>query len=89
MPRTYASAVKNIKVSVPDDVYRRARISAAERGTSLSGMVADYLRSLVDADAELARSRADWKEVAAEIKDFRAGDRLGRDELHERGVRRA
>jgi hypothetical protein len=84
--RTYAWAVKNIKVSVPDDVYCQARISAAERGMSLSGMVSDYLRSLVDRDAELARSRADWREVAAEIKDFRAGDRLGRDALHERSV---
>jgi plasmid stability protein len=79
--------MKNITVSVPDDVYRAARIRAAERGTSVSALVSDYLRSLSDRDAELARARASWKEIAAEIKEFRAGDRLSRDELHERGVR--
>jgi hypothetical protein len=46
-----------------------------------------HLRSLSDRDAELARARATWKEVAAEIKDFRAGDRLSREELHDRAVR--
>lgn len=79
--------MKNITVSVPDDVYHQARIRAAERGTSVSAMVGDYLRSLNDREAELARARADWNEIAAEIKDFRAGDRLGRDELHDRAVR--
>jgi plasmid stability protein len=79
--------MKNITVSVPDDVYRAARIRAAERGSSVSSLVAEYLRSLSDRDAELADARAAWKEVAAEIRDFRAGDRLGRDELHERAVR--
>jgi hypothetical protein len=38
--------MKNITVTVPDDVYRNARIRAAERGTSVSSLVAEYLRSL-------------------------------------------
>lgn len=79
--------MKNITVSVPDDVYHRARIRAAERGTSVSALVGEYLRSLAVRDAELARARANWNEVAAEIKHFRGGDRLGREELHERAVR--
>jgi hypothetical protein len=48
--------MKNITVSVPDDVYRAARIRAAERGSSVSALVSDYLRSLSDRDAELARA---------------------------------
>jgi plasmid stability protein len=79
--------MKNITVSVPDDVYRAARIRAAERGSSVSALVAEYLRSLSGRDAALARSRANWREVAAEIEDFRGGDRLGREELHERALR--
>jgi plasmid stability protein len=79
--------MKNITVSVPDDVYRAARIRAAERGSSVSSLVAGYLRSLSERDAELARARTNWNEVAAEIKNFRGGDRLGREELHERAVR--
>ena len=35
--------MKNITVTVPDDVYRTARIRAAERGTSVSALVGEYL----------------------------------------------
>jgi plasmid stability protein len=79
--------MKNITVSVPDDVYRAARIRAAERGTSVSSLVAEHLRSLSDRDAELVRARATWNQVAAEISDFHGGDRLSREELHERAIR--
>lgn len=79
--------MKNITVSVPDDVYRKARIRAAELDSSVSALVARYLRSLGRGDAEFAQFKADWAEVRAEIRDFRGGDRLRRDELHDRAVR--
>jgi plasmid stability protein len=79
--------VKNITVSVSDDVYRAARIRAAERGSSVSALVGEYLRSLSGADAEFARLEAQQRVVQAEIDAFRAGDRLGRDEIHDRGRR--
>ena len=61
----------NITVSVPDDVYRTARIRAAKRGSSVSGLVAEYLRSLSDRDTEFARLQAQWQEVRSQIsKDF-------------------
>lgn len=78
--------MKNITVSVPDDVYRRARISAAEQGRSVSALVTDYLRALSDEDAEFARLEALRRRVRDEIVDFRAGDRLTRDEAHDRAV---
>lgn len=79
--------MKNITVSVPDDVYRAARIHAAERGGSVSSLVAEYLRSLSERDAEFARLEAQQREVQATIGRFRAGDRLDRDEIHRRAVR--
>lgn len=79
--------VKNITVSVPDDVYRAARIRAAEAGSSVSALVAQHLRSLSEHDGEFARLAAQQREVQARIGRFRAGDRLSRDELHERAVR--
>ena len=79
----------NITVSVPDDVYRTARIRAAERGSSVSGLVAEYLRSLSDRDTEFARLQAQWQEVRSQIsKDFKARDNLSRDELYDRAARR-
>jgi plasmid stability protein len=79
--------VKNITVSVPDDVYREARIRAAERGTSVSALVAEYLRSLSEQETELVRARAQWREVRAGIKRFSASDRLPRDQLYDRALR--
>lgn len=79
--------MKNITVSVPDDVYRRARIRAAEEGRSVSAMVAAYLRSLTDDDGEFSRLEQQQREIQAQITSFRGTDRLGREELHRRAVR--
>ena len=79
--------MKNVTVSLPDDVYRVARVRAAEGGGSLSALVASYLRSLAGGEAEFARLEAQQSEVLGEVDRFRAGDRLGRDELHSRAVR--
>jgi plasmid stability protein len=79
--------MKNITVSVPDDVYRAARIQAAERATSVSALVTDYLRSLSEDGADFLRLEAEQQQVQDEIERFRAGDKLGRDEAHGRRVR--
>lgn len=79
--------MRNITVAVPDEVYRRARIRAAEQGRSVSALVAEYLQGLADQDAEFARLEALRRRVQAEITHFRAGDRVSRDELHDRALR--
>ena len=76
----------NITVSVPDDVYRAARIRAAERGSSVSGLVAEYLRSLSEREAEFSRLEARQRCIQEEIGRFSARDRVTREELHERAV---
>jgi plasmid stability protein len=81
--------MKNITVAVPDEVYRDARIRAAERGSSVSALVADYLRSLSDRDAEFERLLALQRRVQSEIVHFSASDRLSRDDIHDRAARRA
>lgn len=79
--------MKNVTVSVPDEVYRVARIRAAEGGSSVSALVAGYLRSLGEREAEFSRLEAQQSQVLTEIDRFRAADRLDRDELHRRAVR--
>lgn len=81
------STVPNITVSVPDEVYRAARVKAAERGDSVSALVAEYLRSLSNREIEFARLEAQQRSVQQTIDRFSAGERLTRDELHERAVR--
>ena len=75
--------MKNITVAVDDEVYRRARIAAAERSTSVSALVRDYLRALTsDADA---REDATVALFAAldQAEELRAGDRLTRETAHD------
>ena len=79
--------MKNITVSVPDDVYRNARVAAARNDTSVSALVVAYLRQLAGRIDEFARLEALQREVQAGIDQFRAADRLSRDEAHERAVR--
>ena len=79
--------MKNITVSVPEDVYRAARVRAAEGGSSVSALVTHYLRSLEERDSEFSRLEALQDRVFGEIDRFRGADRLDRDELHGRAVR--
>lgn len=79
--------MKNITLSVPDDVYRAARVRAAEHGTSVSALVRRYLQSLSEYGAAFERLEARQREVQAQIEQFRASDRMSREEVHERAVR--
>jgi plasmid stability protein len=79
--------MRNITVSVPDDVYRAARVRAAELGSSVSAIVTEYLRSLSRDGAEFARLEAQQRRIQRRIRRFRAADRLGRDEAHDRALR--
>jgi plasmid stability protein len=79
--------VTNITVSVPEEVYRAARVRAAERGSSVSALVADYLRSLSDREAEFARLEAQQRSIQEQIPRFSAGARLDRDAVHTRAIR--
>ena len=76
--------MKNITVSLDDETYRRARIRAAELDTSVSALVRRYLVDLAGADTEFERLEKLERALRERIKSFRAGDRLSRDELHQR-----
>lgn len=79
--------MKNITVSVPEEVYRAARVHAAEQGTSVSAMVARYLSSLSKTEAEFSRLEEQQRRIVSRIDRFRASDRLDRSELHHRALR--
>lgn len=79
--------MKSITVSVPDDVYSAAETHAAERGSSVSALVGEYLRSLSQPETEFSRLEAQQRQVQGGIDRFRAGDRLDRDGIHGRTVR--
>jgi diphthamide biosynthesis methyltransferase len=56
-------AVQNLTLKLPVETVRKAKIVAAERGTSISALVAEKIDELVGEDAEYqaARRRAlEW-----------------------------
>ena len=76
--------MKNITVSLPDDVYRRARIRAAEQDTSVSALVREFLWRIANDPGDNERRRQLQDTVIASITSFRAGDRLTRPDVHSR-----
>ena len=48
--------MKNVTIALDDATHRKARIRAAELGTSLSALVKDYLNGLAADDASAAPS---------------------------------
>jgi len=77
--------VKNITVSVDDETYRRARVKAAERDTSVSALVKRFLTELAAEESDAERLKREERELRARISSFSAGARLSRDDVHERG----
>jgi plasmid stability protein len=78
--------MKNVTVSVDEETYRRARMRAAERGASVSALVREFLNGLGGAETDAERLKREEAALRGRIARFRATDRLGRDELHERGA---
>lgn len=76
--------MKNITLSIDDDTYRLARIAAAERDTTVSAMVRDYLKQV----ARPALKEADAKTRLFDLLDRAApnlaADRLSREASHAR-----
>ena len=80
----YCENMKNITVSVDDEVYRQARIKAAERATSVSALVKDFLSRLAVDEGDFERLARAEAAIRERIRDFSAADRLSRDELYSR-----
>ena len=76
--------MKNITVAVTDEVYRAARIAAAERSTSVSALVREYLQTLAAPAGAQAQATADLFQAMDRASGLRAADRLNRDAAHER-----
>ncbi len=82
--------MKNITVSVDEETYRMARITAAERGTSVSALVREYLSGLTN--TELRSSKRTLREIVADIHARGGGinpaENLSREDLYDRDTLR-
>lgn len=80
--------MKNITVSIDDDLHRRARVRAAERSTSLSAVVREFLMRFAGEETEYDRRKRKERDTLAAVTAFRAGGRLSRDQVHDRDALR-
>jgi hypothetical protein len=76
-------AKANLTIQLDADVIRRARIVAANRGTSVSALVARELDRLVEQDARYDDARIRAQELMGRAAP-RGGMTWRRDELHDR-----
>jgi hypothetical protein len=75
---------QNVTVSLSRGVLKKAKVLAARRETSISGLLAQQIEALVG--EEEAYERAERQALALLDKGFHLGGviRASRDELHER-----
>lgn len=82
----------NLTITVDDELLKRARIRAIERGTSVNAVLAEYLQVFAgDRDARLHATRSLLELAARNRREGgkarsreRGGRRWTRDDLHER-----
>jgi hypothetical protein len=58
---------------------------AAQRDTSVSALVKQFLLDLASGESEGERLKRQERELRESITDFDASDRLPRDDVHRRG----
>jgi hypothetical protein len=75
---------QNVTISLDRKTIQKAKICAARRSTSISGLLADQIEQLVG--EEEAYERAERQAMTLLDRGFHLGSiiRVGRDELHER-----
>lgn len=80
--------MKNVTITLDEEVARWVRIEAAKRETSVSRMVGEVLRELMRAGNAYEEARRLFFEV--EPRPLRAGDTPlpSREEIHDRSVLR-
>jgi plasmid stability protein len=78
--------MRNITVSLDDDVYRRARVAAAAMDTSVSALVRIYLEQLAAMETETERLKRQEHEIRSKIAEFTASVRLSREDTHNRSL---
>jgi len=76
-------ARRNLTLQLDEDVIRRAKVLAAKRGTSVSGLVARELEHLVAEDARYEEARQRASAIMASSAP-RGGRTWRREELHDR-----
>ncbi|MGH9584585.1 MAG: hypothetical protein ACRD4O_16810 [Bryobacteraceae bacterium] len=79
-------ATKNVTLSLPEPLLRRFRVYAAERNQSMTTLMAEAIRRLMDRDEQTANAKRRFLERMRNSPGRGTGGVVTwtRDELHER-----
>ena len=77
---------RNITLALPKSLLRKVKLLAVERNTSVSGLLADFLREIVDRSDAYERAYERWREDMKHLEDRGTNGEITwtREELHER-----
>lgn len=85
--------MKNITLKIDDATYQKARVRAAQAGTSVSAMVREFLNREDDEQTLRENKRIEAMKALFKMADARAADNrqpvepLSRDEIYEPRLR--
>ena len=74
----------NLTIALDDELLRRARVRAAELGTSVNAVLRDHLAAWTGLQDDRRRAVEKILDAAKRSKASSGGRRWTRDELHER-----
>jgi hypothetical protein len=77
---------RNVTLSLPEPLLRRFRVYAAERGESMTSLMAEAIQKMISQDQQTAKAKRRFLERIRTAPDrgTRGVIRWTRDELHER-----
>ena len=80
------SAHKNVTLSLPEPLVRRFRVYAASRNQSMTSLMAEAIREVMDRDADSVKAKRRFLDRIEHAPDRGTGGviRWSREELHER-----
>ena len=80
----YRERMKNITVTLDDEIDRQARLKAVAMGTSVSAMVRRFLVQTTSGENDSERLKREERALREAISLFTAANRLSREEAHDR-----
>lgn len=77
--------MKEINIRIDDELYEQAEQRLDDLESSVTRCVKNYLQSLNDDDGRIATARNHMVELFRTTRGFGVGEKLSREEMHERG----
>jgi plasmid stability protein len=73
----------NLTITIDDELLKRARVRAVERGTSVNALLREYLEAFAGSESRSSAVQA-LLDLSKRVKSRRGSRKWTRDQLHER-----